>query len=119
MTTIAIPYPSQARSHSRFSPLVIIAVALILMGIVYSVHAYQAHGEIADQVRQCLEKNGPVLQVQNPLTGRIARACPLGRHFGIQILEKDGEHEVTSFPNKSHTIEQLIQYLRNAGYFIK
>jgi hypothetical protein len=115
MTAISMHYPSRSNSHLR--PKLIIITALILMAIVYSVHAYQAHGEIADQVRKCLEKQGPVLQVQNPATGRIARACPLGRHFGIQILEPDGEHEVTSFPNKSHTIEQLLQYLKNAGYF--
>jgi len=117
MTAISMPYTS--RPNYRLSPILVILTALILMAVVYSVHAWQRHGEIADQVRECLEKNGPVLQVQNPVTGRIAKVCPLGRHFGIQILEPDGEHEVTSFPNKSHTIEQLKNYLRNAGYFIQ
>lgn len=117
MTAISIPYPSRPSYH--LSPVSIITALFIIMAVVYSVHAWQRHGEIAGQVRECLEKQGPVLQVQNPASGRIARVCPLGRHFGIQILEPDGEHEVTSFPNKSHTLEQIKNYLRNAGYFIQ
>jgi hypothetical protein len=116
MIAISVPYPS--RSNTRLSPILILVTAIIIAAIVLSVHAWERHGEIADQVRDCLEKNGPVLQVTNPATGRIARACPLGNHFGVQILEPDGEHEVTSFPNKSHTLKQLVQYLKNSGYFI-
>lgn len=115
MTATAIPYPS--RLESRFPWTILVLAALVLAAVVYGVHAYERHGAIADQVRQCLENQGPVLQVQNPITGRIAKACPLDGRFGIQILEQDGEHEVTSFKNKSKTIDQLLQYLRNAGYF--
>lgn len=85
-----------------------------MAALMYGSHALLQHGTQAEAVRKCLEQQPPVLQLQNPVTGRVAKVCPLGDHFGVQIVE--GEREVTSFPNKSHTIEKVIRYLFNAGY---
>lgn len=88
------------------------------MSVIYGNHAIERHGDQALQIRQRLETGGPVLQVQHPVSGRIARACQIEGRYGIQILEPDGEHEVTTFKNKSETLEQLKRYLRNAGFVI-
>lgn len=88
------------------------------MSVIYGNHAIERHGDQAVQIRQRLEKGGPELQVQHPVSGRIARACQIDGRYGIQILEPDGEHEVTTFKNKSCTLEQLKRYLRNAGFVI-
>jgi hypothetical protein len=96
--------------------LALICAAVTIAAIIYGMHAVERHGTYAEQVRKCLEQNGPALETRHPLTGRIARCAPLDGHFGIQILEPDGEHEVTSFKNKSTTLDQVKQYLRNAGF---
>jgi hypothetical protein len=88
------------------------------MSIIYGNHAIERHGDQAVKIRRQMEQSGPELEIKHPKTGRIARACPLEGRYGIQILEPDGEHEVTTFKNKSETLEQLKRYLRNAGFII-
>lgn len=87
------------------------------MSVIYGTHAIERHGDKATQIRGRMER-AVDLQVQHPVTGRIARACEFEGHYGIQILEPDGEHEVTTFKNKSETLDQLKRYLRNAGFVI-
>ena len=98
------------------NPLVpaLVCALIVMAAVMYTSHAILQHGTQAEAVRKCLEQQPPVLQLQNPVTGRVAKVCPLGDHFGVQIVE--GEREVTSFPNKSHTIEKVVRYLFNAGY---
>lgn len=85
--------------------------------MIYGNHAIERHGDQAIQIRQRMEKGGE-LQVRHPVTGRIARACSYEGRYGIQILESDGEREVTTFKNKSETLDQVKHYLRNAGFII-
>ena len=106
---------NRSQLHNPIVPALILA-AFVMAALIYTSHAVLQHGQYAEQVRQCLENQPPVLQLQNPLTGRTAKVCPLRDHFGIQIVEKDGQTEVTSFPNKSKTLEQVIRYLWNANY---
>ena len=101
---------SQPRS---ITPLVVLA--FVLLSVAYTSHAILQHGQYAEQVRKCLEQQPPDIIMHNPLTGRDALCVKLpDGKFGVQIV--DGEKEVTSFPNKSTTIEKLAHYLMNAGY---
>jgi hypothetical protein len=112
MTTISSTLPLHR------SPLVpaLLCAFIVMAALQYTSHAILQHGRDAEAVRQCLEKQPPVIQLQNPLTGRVAKVCPLRDHFGIQIVQ--GNKEISSFPNKSKTIEQVIHYLFNAGYTV-
>lgn len=109
MTTLTL---NQSRPRS-VAPLVILA--LVLLAVMYTSHAILQHGQYAENVRKCLEQQPPDLVMHNPFTGRDALCVkmPDGK-FGVQIVE--GEREVTSFPNKSTTLEKLAHYLMNAGY---
>jgi len=104
---------TQSRHRNPIVPALVCAL-IVVAALTYTSHAVLQHGQYAEAVRKCLEQQPPVMQLQNPLTGRIAKVCPLRDHFGIQIV--DGDKEVTSFPNKSKTIEQVVRYLFNAGY---
>jgi hypothetical protein len=105
------------RPQSR-NPIVpaLVCALIVMAALTYTSHAVLQHGQYAEAVRKCLEQQPPVMQLQNPLTGRIAKVCPLRDHFGIQIVE--GDREVTSFPNKSKTLDKVIEYLFHAGYSV-
>ena len=100
------------------NPLVpaLVCALIVMAAVMYTSHAILQHGTQAEAVRKCLEQQPPVLQLQNPVTGRVAKVCPLGDHFGVQIVE--GNREVSSFPNKSKTIEKVVRYLWNANYTV-
>jgi hypothetical protein len=93
----------------------IVLAVLVLTIVAYGAHALERHGEYAQRIRQCLEQKPPDIIMHNPFTGRDALCVkmPDGK-FGVQIVEEG--KEVTSFPNKSGTIEKLLRYLFNAGY---
>ena len=80
-------------------------------------HGEEKHGSAAVQVRDCLNKTGPVMQWKNPNSRNTARVCQLedGR-YGMQIVNEEGK-EITAFvKDKMKTIDQVIKYLRNTGY---
>jgi hypothetical protein len=106
-----------ALNQSR-NPIVpaILCAFIVMLALMYGSHALLQHGTQAEAVRKCLENQPPVMQLLNPVTGRVAKICPLKEHFGIQIV--DGNREVTSFPNKNHLLGGVIKYLRNKGYSI-
>jgi len=88
--------------------------------VLYMSHATDRHGFGAQDVRDCLNKNG-TLQVWNRADGRHAFICQLGeRMYGIQIAQKDGKgiwHEITSFiKEKLRTLADVEEYLTKAGY---
>lgn len=86
-----------------------------------SSHAVLRHGNSAYAVRNCLTDKGAMQTWFNPTTGRTAKICAVGdAQFGIQILENvNGTmKEVTAFiKDKMSRIEQVTNYLRNAGYY--
>ena len=108
--TLSLP-----QSRNPIVPALVCAL-IVMAALTYTSHAILQHGTQAEAVRKCLEQQPPIMQLQNPVTGRVAKVCPLGDHFGVMIT--DGEREVTSFPNKSHTIEKVIRYLWNANYTV-
>lgn len=86
-------------------------------------HPLEKHGEEAIAVEECIQNNGKLLSWVNTTTGRIANLCqiPDGKYagkYGLQILEEADESWVTSFvKNKMTKLDQVLQYLINAGYF--
>lgn len=108
----------QPLTRPKSNPIIpaLVCALIVIAAVMYTSHAILQHGTQAEAVRKCLEQQPPVLQLQNPVTGRVAKVCPLADHFGIQIV--DGEREVTSFPNKSKTIEKVVRYLFGAGYTV-
>ena len=106
----------QSATYPKRNPLVpaLVCALIVMAALTYTSHAILQHGTQAEAVRKCLEQRPPLMQLQNPLTGRIAKVCPLRDHFGIMITE--GDREVTSFPNKSKTLDKVVEYLFHAGY---
>jgi hypothetical protein len=80
-------------------------------------HGVDRHGGSAVIVRNCLDNKGALQVWHNPTTNRTARICVLDDgKFGVQILTYKLQ-EVTSFiKDKMSRIEQVENYLRNAGY---
>lgn len=79
-------------------------------------HADEKHGEDAVVARQCFN-NANSIKMYNPTTKRTSFVCltDTGK-YGIVILEETGE-EVTAFlKNKMKSLEQVINYMKNAGY---
>jgi hypothetical protein len=104
---------TRCNRRNNIIPALVCAV-IVMAALTYTSHAVLQHGQYAEAVRKCLENQPPLMQLQNPLTGRVAKVCPLKDHFGIQIVE--GDREVTSFPNKSKTLDKVVEYLFHAGY---
>lgn len=83
----------------------------------YSDHAAIKHGADASLVRQCFENNEPPLQVYRKWDdGRGICVYDVSGRFGLFITTQDGLREITSYIKQKFTrIEQLEQYMRNAG----
>ena len=105
--------------------LVALCVAFVLAASPILVDYAQSHGEVkhgshAEQIRDCIQRNGFLQEWYNPLTNRRARVCQLKPTlFGLQIVQERGGvwQEVTSFlKSKLTRLEQVEQYLRNTGY---
>jgi hypothetical protein len=83
-------------------------------------HGVAKHKDTAVMIQDCLKQKGALQLWVNPTTGRRASICQISVDtFGIQVIElKDGDwKEVTSFlKSKMTRIDQVMQYLRNAGY---
>jgi len=95
----------------------IILLAIIIAMVAVSMHALARHGTDAIVASQCADY--PQVRMENPANGRIAFICMTERGWGVSILTKNGD-PVTSFvKEKMRTIEQVIRYLRNAGYEIQ
>jgi hypothetical protein len=84
-----------------------------------SQHAVERHGSLGEYIFQQCNPNNFQLHLYNPERNRHAFACwlpDLGK-WGVSIFEeRNGWEHVTSFPNRSRTIEELLRYLLNRGY---
>lgn len=79
-------------------------------------HANSRHGSEADLARTCSDSSSNPIRFFNPETKRSAWVCDLGGFFGVHIKEIDGE-EVTAFiKNKMKRVDQVLKYMKNAGY---
>lgn len=80
-----------------------------------SLHALERHGNEAVMVKQCLDQNGP-LQIWQQPNGRVAKVCQLDNgQYGILIEDANGNNITAFVKNKSRTLQQVMQYLRNKG----
>lgn len=96
--------------------IVALAAGIITLALVAVNHADLRHGAEAAAARDCAERPGTIM-FYNPATGRTALVClTLEGKFGVVVMNELGK-EVTAFvKNKLKTLEQVIQYLKNAGY---
>lgn len=98
--------------------LVIITLMLVASGIVFvtlNSHAVERHGDAASSGSQCFDAKGSQLHMTNPTTKRNADVC-FDTVFYVYITTASGD-PVTMIPKeKMNNIEQVIQYLKNAGY---
>ena len=103
--------------------LAILAVAVALISLAVSTEAYrlsvdhavERHGNVAVTIKNHCESN-PKVTMTRSMDGRKAVGCEYkpGK-VGVSIYEEDGDH-VTSFPNKSNSLSDLLKYFKNRGY---
>jgi hypothetical protein len=78
----------------------------------------------AELIRSILRTQGHILLMHNSITERFCRVCELPNSgYGIQVVEWDITNtkwrEITSFSkNESKRLEQVQNYLANAGYIV-
>lgn len=78
-------------------------------------HAVSGHGNVAVDIKNACDNN-PELTAQRDTDGRICIGAQYeDGKYGVTVTEADGEW-VTSFPNKSKTLEALKKYFFNRGY---
>jgi hypothetical protein len=83
-------------------------------------HAVDRHGQIALSIKTACENN-PSVKRKRQIDGRVLLGCEYkpGK-WGASIYEQwppvDESDYITSFPNKSKTLEQFIRYCKNRGY---
>ena len=116
-------------TYEKSNPFKFLFILTLLCGITIAIiagidyansHGPERHPGDAEQVRECLNKNGVLQLWANPTTGRRAQICQIGPTlFGVQIIQKAGDKwdELTAFLKpKMSRIEQVMQYMRNTGY---
>ena len=105
------------RSEHRPFPWLALGILLLAMlAVAWGTHAVLKHGDSALTARECLEQKGPVATLNNPVTHRTASVCEVDEgKYAVVVTE--GDHEITSFiKDKMRRLEQVIRYLKNAGY---
>lgn len=110
-------------SDNSFNPkpvLIFVAIALALAGLVYitvNAHALDKHGsDVISEASQCFEHNSPTLTMSRSLDKRNASVCFDGTHFHVYITTQEGNPVTLFTKEKMKTIQQVVQYLCNAGY---
>ncbi len=98
--------------------LIVLLVALLAAAaaVAPALHADVKHGSEAGMARQCGDGNHHFFLFHNAATNRYGTVCDLGGIWGIVIVDDQG-HEITAFvKNKMTRFEQVLKYMRNAGY---
>ena len=96
--------------------MMFILMTLIMVLEVLSVHAIAKNGIYAISASQCADF--PEIRMLNPTTGRIALICLTDHGWGIYIQDRNGENVTAFVKNKMNKLEDVIRYMRNAGYQI-
>jgi hypothetical protein len=80
-----------------------------------SSHALAKHGEDAVLAQQC-KSSSFAYRFYNPVTDRTGLACEVDGKWAVVILDNAGR-EITSFvKNKLKSFDQVVKYMKNAGY---
>lgn len=102
----------------RYPRLNLIGIVILLIGItsiIYGMHAVVRHGQDALNIRQCIEKNGPVQIWRSLDKSTFYLLCQLDKGiYGLLAAAADG-HEKTAFIPKSGAWNEVIEYIRNLG----
>lgn len=81
-----------------------------------SAHAAVRHGSDASVAQACKGSGIQVHSFYNSATHRTGLVCEVDGKWAVVIMDEWGR-EVTSFvKNKMHNFEQVLKYMRNAGY---
>jgi len=81
-----------------------------------SAHAAVRHGMDASLAQVCKGDGQQVFRFYNAASHRSGRVCLVDGVWAVVILDEAGR-EVTSFvKNKMKTFQQVLKYMRNAGY---
>lgn len=123
MATMVSTYDTPRRSN--LFPLAVLLLLAVIGATIYfasSAHAIERHGEIADLVEESCRRTGGLTQFLNPTTKRVAIVtCVVvdgEEKFGVGIYEK-GKNVTAFLKDKMKTLDQVVQYLKNAGYVWK
>lgn len=100
--------------------LILLVLSIII--VYFACHAIDKHGDKGEAVLNCLQSNGSILQLENKDNGRIAKVCLItyGKYigkFGIRILNENEEGITAFIKEKLDTLEKVIRYLNNTGYY--
>lgn len=84
-------------------------------------HPVEKHGEEALAVNACIDAGGQLAEWVNPDTHRRLKLCQIadGKYsgkYGLQVLEENSEWVTSFIKNKMTKLDQVLQYLVNAGY---
>lgn len=98
--------------------IAVLAIALLVAAgaVAQQAHADIKHGADASLARQCNDGKHQLYLFHNAATNRYGAVCNLDGLWGILIVDEKGK-EITAFvKNRMHRFEQVLQYMRNAGY---
>jgi len=66
---------NQERTNHRLQIIFICVLMISLSAVLLTPHAWERHGQDAWNAVQCLNQNGPVMQLENRKTNRVANIC--------------------------------------------
>ena len=96
--------------------LFVIAIVIAAVGAAPLIHADVRHGVDATAARQCLNGKQHTYLFHNAASNRYGTVCEIEGVWGVVITDEFGR-EITSFlKNKMKTFNQVLKYMRNAGY---
>jgi hypothetical protein len=117
--------PNNNRSNRLSNKTIMILIILLAAALLVAVgvqagvamsHANLKHGSEATLARQCMNGEQHFYLFVNPTTNRYGTVCQIEGTWGVVITDQAG-HEITSFvKNKMTRFDQVITYMRNAGY---
>ena len=79
-------------------------------------HAVERHGVEAIDASYC-SKRSDATAFFNPKTERKGYVCMIDGKWAVAITEKDGSPVTSFFKEKLKTIEQVVKYMTNQGYY--
>lgn len=108
----AIAYANRPSQSYRVVMLLMLIAAAVALPL--SAHAVEKHGAEAEVVAKCAGK--PEITMYNPVTHRTAHVCSTELGWGVYIQSSNGDNVTAFVKRKMKDIQDVIRYLKNAGY---
>jgi len=117
MTAMTMP-KRPVKMPSLIIMLAAFAILFAWGNVIYHSHATNKHGKDAEQVRECLNKNGPYMVLKHKFDPTYYLICQIDKGtFGFQAVDESG-HEKTAFIREEDTsLKALLNYLKDAVRF--